>query len=378
MPPEPSFFGVQGWRSPTRDELRSLQRAGVGSVRVGFNLADGRGRATAVSPLGASSTISWRTRPGPTSTCCRCSSTRRTSARASAPGHPGPPAARREWAGWIEEAVGRYGPNGSLWSETARGSLPARDRMAGLERAEPAPSTGHARAPAATSRCCDPRAGRSGTIDPGATVVLAGIPNTFRGIRLRRYLRSLYRQPGFERLFDVIAMHPYARDVDGVERGIDVVRRIMRRFGDVGRRTWITEIGWATGGPYPSRFRVSVEDQAERAERGLRRVHRGARALADRARLLVLAARPRPERSTSRTGSARTPGSSTAAASQSRPGTPSRPSRAGSPATGSTVPSACRRPRRRAAARSPPAARAPGPPGACSRRSGGRAWAAAP
>jgi hypothetical protein len=38
----------------------------------------------------------------------------------------------------------------------------------------------------------------------------------------------------------------------------------MRRFGDLGRRTWITEIGWATGGPYPSRFRVSADEQAER------------------------------------------------------------------------------------------------------------------
>ena len=175
---------------------------------------------------------------------------------------PRTPAARREWAGWIEEAVERYGPNGSLWSEQP--AVPYRPVTAWQVWNEPN-LTEHWPRPSARSYVALLRATSRAIryVDPDATVVLAGIPHTFRGIPVRRYLRSLYRQPGFKRLFDVMAMHPYARDVDGVEHGISVVRRIMRRFGDIGRRTWITEIGWATGGPYPSRFRVSVEDQAE-------------------------------------------------------------------------------------------------------------------
>lgn len=260
-PLEPSFFGVQGWRSPDRNELRSLERAGVGSVRVGFNLAtvvdsDGERHWGELDELVADAA-----KTGMELLPVLVYAAHIDGSQRARP--PRTQADRDEWAGWVEEAVRRYGTNGSFW--LGEPELPYQPVTAwqvwnepNLVQHWPRPN---ARSYVALLRSTS-RAIRD--MDSQATVVLAGIPDTRRGIGLRPYLRSVYRQRGFKRLFDVIALHPYARSVTGVERGIGVARRIMRRFGDSERRTWITEIGWATGGPYPSRFRVSVEDQAER------------------------------------------------------------------------------------------------------------------
>lgn len=259
--PDPSFFGVQGWSSPDGRELRSLQRAGVGSVRVGFN------RASVVDRFGVHH---WGELDEQVIDAAR-TGIDLLPVLVHAPhvdGHqrarpPRTPAARREWARWVEEVVARYGSNGSLW--TSRPDLPYRPVSAlqvwnepNLTEHWPRPSVrGYVALLERTSDAIR-------HIDPGMRVVLAGIPSTRRGIRMRPYLRGLYRQPGFRGMFDVMAIHPYARRVGGVERGIEVVRRIMRRYGDGRRPTWVTEFGWATGGPAQSRFRVSVDDQAQR------------------------------------------------------------------------------------------------------------------
>ena len=37
--PPPEFFGIGGWGEPDYNELRSLRRGGIGSLRVGINRA---------------------------------------------------------------------------------------------------------------------------------------------------------------------------------------------------------------------------------------------------------------------------------------------------------------------------------------------------
>ena len=259
--PERSFFGVQGWSSPDQGELHNLRRAGVGSLRVGMNLAlvvagDGERRWDEYDELVANAA-----RSGTDLLPVLVYAPHIRGLQRARP--PRGVEARQHWAGWVEATVERYGRDGSLWADNPE--LPYRPVTAWQVWNEPNLRE-HWPRPSARSYVALLRS-TSGAIragDPDATVVLAGIPDTRRGIRLRPYLRSVYRRPGFADLFDVIALHPYARDVEGVERGVLIARRIMRRFGDEDRRIWITEIGWATRGPEGSRFVVATDDQAER------------------------------------------------------------------------------------------------------------------
>jgi hypothetical protein len=88
--------------------------------------------------------------------------------------------------------------------------------------------------------------------DPGATIALAGLPVTNNGFDPTQFLTKLYRVRGIERKFDVIAVHPYARDHRGVKGAILRLREMLTNVRDRGRYIWVTETGWAThGSNYP-------------------------------------------------------------------------------------------------------------------------------
>jgi hypothetical protein len=99
------------------------------------------------------------------------------------------------------------------------------------------------------------------SVDPGATIVSAGIPQSRIGMPFGQYVEGLYRA-GAKGMFDALAIHPYARDTAGVLAAIIQARRIMDRHGDHSP-IWVTEVGWASGGP-PSDFTVGPHGQAQR------------------------------------------------------------------------------------------------------------------
>jgi hypothetical protein len=84
-------------------------------------------------------------------------------------------------------------------------------------------------------------------LDPGAEIVSAGLPQSNLGVPFGRYLSAMYRA-GAARAFDTLAIHPYALDARGVVDAVAGARRITRRFGDR-PPIWVTELGWASGGP---------------------------------------------------------------------------------------------------------------------------------
>ena len=90
------------------------------------------------------------------------------------------------------------------------------------------------------------------SVDPSATVLTSGLteyPSVASGATLPKFLAELYAQPGFKESFDVLAVHGYAESPAGVVRILDTTRRIVAQNGDAGRRIWITEMGWSSGGP---------------------------------------------------------------------------------------------------------------------------------
>jgi hypothetical protein len=103
-------------------------------------------------------------------------------------------------------------------------------------------------------------------VDPQAQIVLAGLPDSRLGTRMLDYVRAIYAQPGARTQFDVVALNPYAPGPAGVLDKLNQVRSYMDRRGDRRTPIWITEVGWATGGPR-SPFTTSKRGQAARIDR---------------------------------------------------------------------------------------------------------------
>jgi hypothetical protein len=57
-------------------------------------------------------------------------------------------------------------------------------------------------------------------------------------------LASIYAVSGAQRLFDVVAIHPYTKDPDGVIAIIEKVRKVMNAAGDKRKPILADEISW--------------------------------------------------------------------------------------------------------------------------------------
>jgi hypothetical protein len=158
--------------------------------------------------------------------------------------------------------VRRYGPSGSFWrAHPGLRKVPIRSWQVWNEPSLPVywPSgpdpRAYARLLAATARAIR-------QVDPGATIVSSGLSQTRNGVPFDRFVDGLYRA-GAAASFDVLAIHPYARDAGGVVTAVSRARRLMDRHGDDRSPIWVTEVGWASSGP-PSDFTVGERGQADR------------------------------------------------------------------------------------------------------------------
>jgi hypothetical protein len=75
--------------------------------------------------------------------------------------------------------------------------------------------------------------------DPGAKVMLAGMPNDAWD-----YLQKIYDVPHAGRYFDVVAAHPYTVMPTNVILFLQKMRTVMKRNGDARKPIVITEMGW--------------------------------------------------------------------------------------------------------------------------------------
>jgi len=76
-------------------------------------------------------------------------------------------------------------------------------------------------------------------VDPGAKVVLAGMPN-YSWIDLAR----IYKINGARSAFDIVAIHPYTKDPQGVLTILGYVRQVMNQNGDQRKPIIADEISW--------------------------------------------------------------------------------------------------------------------------------------
>jgi len=145
---------------------------------------------------------------------------------------------------FVRAVVGRYGRGGTfgardivdwqLWNE------PNLKLYSPNQDVSPAKYGKLVKATATTIRSLDGR----------ATVVLAGLPETpAQGMNSNVFLRKMYRVKKIRSKFDAVALHPYARNARGTKGALIRLRETLRDLGDRRRPVWVTEIGWATGGP---------------------------------------------------------------------------------------------------------------------------------
>src|SRR5918999_1788108 len=132
-----------------------------------------------------------------------------------------PPRDPADFGRFLRALVGRYGPRGSLWRER-RGvrRLPIRDWQVWNE---PNLTRYWSRQPFARSyvKLLEAAHGALAAADPGARVVLAGLPN-----ESWTALRKVYKAGG-KRYFDAVALHPYTGKPRDVVRLAELARKEM-------------------------------------------------------------------------------------------------------------------------------------------------------
>lgn len=109
--------------------------------------------------------------------------------------------------------------------------------------------------------------------DRRAEIVTAGVPDSRLGSSINGFYRGLYKA-GAKRYFDTVAVNPYASSSKSLTTKLRSIRRVMNAAGDRKARIWITELGWASGGPGKSAFKTTSAGQARRITQALSAVRR--------------------------------------------------------------------------------------------------------
>ncbi len=187
-----------------------------------------------------------------------------------------PPRDARLYADFLRSLVARYGRQGTLWAEHPE--VAARPIRAWQIWNEPNLTRYWARQPFARSYVKLLRAahGALRAADPGAKVILAGLPNE-SWIALRKVYKA-----GGKRYFDAVALHPYTGKPRNVVRLAEFARREMRRFKDGRTPIWITELSWpAAKGKTKNTtgFETTDKGQASRLREGIRLLARARKRL---------------------------------------------------------------------------------------------------
>jgi hypothetical protein len=167
--------------------------------------------------------------------------------------------AREGWKAFVKAAAERYGPGGEFWAEHS--PAVAKDGLV-IQRPRPIRTWqiwneanffyfAFPVSPARYARLLRLTYPAIRSADPEAEVVLAGLfgepdERGRRGMSAADFLARLYRQPGIERYFDSVALHPYAFHVEDLEAMVEDVRAVIVENEDPDAGLYITEMGWGS------------------------------------------------------------------------------------------------------------------------------------
>lgn len=159
--------------------------------------------------------------------------------------HPGvfasPPIDPADYAAFTGALARRYGPGGSFWLENPD-LKPERSIRYWQLWNEPNLRAFWSDQPFATDYVEMLRQSRTEikAADPGAKIVLAGLPN-----KSWEALAQIYQASG-KGLFDVATFHPFTAQPGGVKTILERNRKVMAKYGDSRMGLWVTELSWTS------------------------------------------------------------------------------------------------------------------------------------
>ncbi|HEY0631298.1 MAG TPA: hypothetical protein VGC98_04535 [Thermoleophilaceae bacterium] len=175
--------------------------------------------------------------------------------------HPGqfasPPSDPQQYANYMGALVRRYGPGGSFWTEHPE--YVAQPIRYWQIWNEPSFNTFWSDQPFAQDYVAllhDSRAAVKAA-DPGAKIVLAGLPN-----KSWSSLEKIYKAGG-RKDFDIAAFHPFTAKVDGVRTILEKDRKVMAKYHDSKKTLWVTELSWTS-----AKGKTTVTYGNEQTEKG--------------------------------------------------------------------------------------------------------------
>jgi hypothetical protein len=164
------------------------------------------------------------------------------------------------YEGFVRAAVARYDPSSTFWA--GKPSVPTITWQVWDEVNGgyfwPNPT------PAAYAAFLSQITQTIHSVAPSANVIMSGLVglpgSTGDGVALQPFLEGLFQQPGFTQSTDAIVVHGYATDPAGSFQILDEARQVMLQNNDAAQPIWVTEMGWASGGP-ASPFTVTPAQQ---------------------------------------------------------------------------------------------------------------------
>jgi polysaccharide biosynthesis protein PslG len=171
-----------------------------------------------------------------------------------------PPDRPADMAAFAERLVRRYGPGGEFWRSNP--DVPHRPIRAWQVWNEPNLPVYWPQGPdpSGYARLLETVAERVKRADPDATIVSAGLSESTQGMPFREFVEGMF-DAGAGDALDVFALHAFAHDSAGSVAATEATRSLLGELGS-NAPIWITEIGWASGGP-ASPFTVGAKEQAE-------------------------------------------------------------------------------------------------------------------
>lgn len=274
-----NFWGVVPQLPPSAQDLRTLKRGGVDSLRVPVSWSS-------VQP---NNPREWNWSDA--DTLIGAAAEARVNVLPFLSGAPGwavptdprvgsskflPTRNGRQRGGWkrfVGEAIHRYGTNGVFWREHPE--LPRLKIHVWQVWNEPNFKYFVARPnPAEYGKLVNLTYAAARAADPRAKLILGGlfarpIEATFH-VRPRQayfastFLQQMYRStPGIARKFQGVALHPYTGSWKNLPGRIEEVRRVLIANHDAGKPLYITEMGWSSEPHQPhNSFAKGVNGQA--------------------------------------------------------------------------------------------------------------------